>query len=154
MDRSKFWLTTAAVLGGLGVILGAFGAHGLDSFFVTKYDGQTREVTGQTISAAVKYLADYKSAVRYQMWHVPALFIVGWLSSVRNSRAVQVAGWCFLSGTVLFSGSLYVLTITGMRWLGMVAPIGGTLLIIGWFALAAAACPCRSDAASPGESNT
>jgi uncharacterized membrane protein YgdD (TMEM256/DUF423 family) len=154
MDRSRFWLTTAAVLGGLGVILGAFGAHGLDSYFVTKYDGQTREVTGQTISAAVKYLADFKSGVRYQMWHVPALLMVGWLSSIRSSRTLEVAGWCFLLGTIFFSGALYVLTITGMRWLGMVAPIGGTLLIVGWFALAAAACPCRADTASPSQSDS
>ena len=74
------------------------------------------------------------------MYHGLGLLAVGLLSMRRPSKSLQVAGWSFLLGIVLFSGSLYVLTLTGeTRW-GAVAPIGGVLLIVGWVALAIAAC--------------
>jgi uncharacterized membrane protein YgdD (TMEM256/DUF423 family) len=139
MCSANCWLTTGAILGGLSVVLGAFAAHGLDAYFVEKYAGQVRVVAGKEVPAATKYLGDFKTGAEYQMYHALALLAVGVLAGPRPGKAVHIAGWCFLLGIVCFSGSLYVLTITGQRGWGMVAPIGGTLLIVGWFALAVAA---------------
>ncbi len=144
MCCSNLWTTIGAVIAGLAVVFGAFGAHGVDKVFVEKYAGQTKVVAGETIPAAQKYLRDFNTAAEYQMYHGLALLAVGILSSVKPKKSLQVAGWSFVGGVVLFSGSLYALTLTGNTNFGMVAPIGGTLLIIGWIALAAGACPCTS----------
>ncbi len=139
-SSARFWITAAAVLGGLAVTLGAFGAHGLDSYFEKKYaETEDRIVTGEKVPAAVKYLADFKTGVRYHMWHALALLGVGILTRNAKSKSLSIAGWSFLLGIILFSGSLYVLTIFGLRWMGAIAPIGGTLLIVGWVALVCAA---------------
>ena len=77
------------------------------------------------------------------MYHALALLAVGLLSQVRPQRSFQVAGCCFLAGIVLLSGGLYVYTLADLRFFGMVpAPIGGSLFIVGWIALAVGACPC------------
>ena len=145
MDRLFFALGSASAL--IAVAAGAFGAHGLDSYFAKKYaDAEMKTVAGVEIPASRKYLDDFKTGVTYQMWHALALIGVGLVAQMRPGTALSVAGWSFLLGIVLFSGALYVLTIGGPRWLGvpwgMIAPVGGTLLLVGWAAFAIGACPC------------
>jgi len=122
----------------LAVILGAFAAHGLDGFLLKKYAGVTKVIAGQEVPGAVKYLGDFKTAATYQMFHGLALLVVGLLSVQRQSRALQLAGWGFLVGILLFSGSLYLLVLTGVSKLGAITPFGGLAFIFGWMALAVA----------------
>jgi uncharacterized membrane protein YgdD (TMEM256/DUF423 family) len=118
------WIRVGAVIGGLGVIAGAFGAHGLEG----KLDSRGFEV--------------FETAARYQMYHAPALLAVGLLAMIgRRGTALNIAGWSFTLGVLIFSGTLYALAFTGIRWLGMITPIGGLALIAGWFALAIASGP-------------
>ena len=118
------WIRIGAILGGLGVIAGAFGSHGLEG----KLDSRGLEV--------------FETAAKYQMYHAPALLAVGILAMMgRGGTALNLAGWSFLLGTLIFSGTLYALALTGIRWLGAITPIGGVALIVGWFALAVAAGP-------------
>lgn len=147
MYGTGVFITAGAILGGLAVAGGAFGAHGLDSYFATKYaDTEAKTIAGAEIPASRKYLEDFKTGVTYQMWHALALIGVGLVAQARPGAALAVAGWSFVLGILLFSGALYVLTIGGPRWLGvpwgMVAPIGGTLFLVGWLAFAIGACPC------------
>ena len=115
-------LVTAAVLGGLAVALGAFGAHAL---------------RGTVPEAALGW---WSTAADYHGRHALALLACGLLGTVRPpGRALRVAGLAFVAGTTLFSGSLYLMAATDARWLGAIAPLGGALLIAGWAALAAAA---------------
>lgn len=141
---SSLWAPLGAVLAGLAVVCGAFAAHGLNDHFSRKYAGETRTVFGAEIPLAQKYLADFKTAAEYQMYHALGLIAVGLLAASRPGASVSVAGWSFLLGIVLFSGSLYVLTLTGQRWLGAVTPLGGVLFIVGWAALALATLPRSS----------
>ena len=113
-----FWIGLGAILGGMGVGLGAFGAHGLK-------DRLTPE-----------YLAVFETGVRYHMYHVFALLTVGLIATRLDSSLVRTAGICFTAGIVLFSGSLYGLTLSGLKGLGMITPIGGLFFLIGWFTLA------------------
>ena len=137
-------------MAGLAITAGAFGAHGLDSYFVKKYGGTEpaamKTIAGFEVPASWKYLEDFKTGARYQMYSAMGLIVVGLLSMRQRSRVLQFAGWSFLLGIVGFSGSLYVLTIAGPKWLGitwgLIAPIGGLLMIIAWVALATAACGC------------
>lgn len=115
------------MLGGLAVVLGAFGAHGLEGY-LADHD--------QT--------ANYETAVRYQMYHALALVLVGILSDRRPGRPLSVSGWAFLVGSVVFCGALYGIALTQVRQLGMAAPIGGALLVVGWAALAVAALSLRN----------
>jgi uncharacterized membrane protein YgdD (TMEM256/DUF423 family) len=116
------WIRVGAICGFLGVGLGAFGAHGL-------------KATLETLKTA----ANFQTASQYHMYHALALVAVGLLSvSGRSGTAVSVAGWSFLGGILLFSGSLYALAITGNTKLGMITPIGGVLFLVGWVALAIA----------------
>lgn len=142
MKSSDCWITLGAVLAGLAVVAGAFAAHGLDSYFAEKYAGQTRMLAGETVPAAQKYLADFRTGAEYQMYHALGLLAVGLLGRTKPRRSLTVAAWSLTLGIVFFSGSLYVLTLTGQSAWGAVAPIGGTLMIVGWLALAVAACPC------------
>src|SRR5262245_54409408 len=105
MDRTFFAL--GALLAGLGVAAGAFGAHGLRARLTPDM------------------LAIFETAVRYQMYHALALLAVGWAAARWPDRGVALAGWLFVAGIVVFSGSLYVLALTGTRWLGAVTPLGG-----------------------------
>jgi uncharacterized membrane protein YgdD (TMEM256/DUF423 family) len=145
MCCSNYWLTIGAVMAGLAVCFGAFGAHGVDKYFAAKYkDAGSKNVAGFEVPTSWKRLEDFKTAADYQMYHALGLIAVGMLSKLRPKKSLQIAGWSFLLGIVLFSGSLYALTLTGeVRW-GAIAPLGGSLLIVGWFALAMAACPCGS----------
>jgi uncharacterized membrane protein YgdD (TMEM256/DUF423 family) len=117
------WVRVGAVLGFLGVALGAFGAHGLKA---------TLEKLGTT--------ATYQTAVSYHMYHALAIVAVGLaMASVRSGPLLSAAGWAFLAGVVVFSGSLYVLSVTGLKWLGAITPLGGVAFLVGWAVLAVAA---------------
>lgn len=109
-------LAAAAVLGGIGVVAGAFGAHGL----------RGRLTPDQ--------LASYETAVLYQLLHALVLLALG-LYAQATGRSVQPAAGLLVVGIVLFSGSIYLLVLTGQRWLGPVTPLGGLCLIAGWLAL-------------------
>lgn len=113
--RFLFW---AALAGFTGVALGAFGAHGLKDVL----DGH--------------YLDVYKTAVNYQMWHALLLAVVSLLPA---NKKLCWAGWSLLAGIVLFSGSLYLLAVLRLGWLGMITPFGGLAFLLGWGLLALAA---------------
>ncbi len=107
------------ILGGLNaalvVLLGAFGAHGL----------KTR--------LSAELLAIYQTGIHYHLFHVLGLLVVGLVATQLPASAyLRWSGWLMLAGIILFSGSLYVLSITGLRWLGMVTPLGGIAFIAGW----------------------
>jgi uncharacterized membrane protein YgdD (TMEM256/DUF423 family) len=119
--KASTWIACGASLGGLAVVLGAFGAHGLTEYL-----------------AAHEQTANYETAVRYQMYHALALVLVGVIADRHPLKSLNVAGWCFLLGVVLFSGALYGIALAGVRQLGMIAPAGGALLIAGWAVLASA----------------
>lgn len=136
----KTWMALGAVLAGLSVAAGAFAAHGLDGYFKEKYaNTPPRDVAGTPVPAAQKYLQDFKTGAEYQMYHALALLAVGVVAQNRRSKMVAVAGWSFVIGIVIFSGCLYLLTLTGQRWLGAIVPIGGVAFLVGWGALAVAA---------------
>jgi uncharacterized membrane protein YgdD (TMEM256/DUF423 family) len=115
--QSKKWIVLAAVFGLTGVAAGALGAHALQD----RLDP--------------KELASYDVAVRYQMYHALALLAVAWLSSETSSRLTNASGWCFASGVVCFSGSIYGLIFLSWRWLGPITPLGGLLFMTGWLLL-------------------
>jgi len=110
-----------AVSGLLAVAVGAFGAHALRG------------------RLAEDMLNTFEIGARYHMYHALALLAVAWASSRWPGPAVSTAGWLFVAGIVLFSGSLYLLALTGQRWLGAVTPLGGLCFLGGWLALARAA---------------
>ncbi|MGH7201384.1 MAG: DUF423 domain-containing protein [Planctomycetaceae bacterium] len=138
MSGSRHWFAVGAILAALAVAAGAFGAHGIEEFCAEKYTGE-KQVAGMTVPLSWKRAQDFNTGARYHMYHALGLIAVGVLSRGRSRRPLQIAAWSFLLGTVLFSGSLYALTLTGRTWWGMVAPLGGVLFIVGWIALAAAA---------------
>ena len=119
-----FYLKTAALLGALAVALGAFGAHALKKLL------------------SEKYLAVFETAVRYQFYHVFALLAVGFLLIEFPSNQLQWSGRLFCVGILLFSGSLYLMTLLeamgeqGFKWLGAITPIGGLCFIAGWIFIA------------------
>ncbi len=117
------WKFVGAVLGGVAVAAGAFGAHALRD----RLDGPS--------------LGRWHTGAQYEMAHALALVLVGIVSERAPSRALTLAGWAFTTGVVLFSGSLYALAISPAPWLGPVTPLGGLLLLAGWVALAVSAIP-------------
>jgi len=119
MDRLFFAL--GSVSGFLAVGLGAFGAHALKA------------------RLAPELLATFEVGVRYQMYHALALLAVGWAATRWPGSAVNASGWLFVAGTAIFSGSLYALSLSGVRWLGAITPIGGAAFLAGWLCLAWAA---------------
>ena len=140
MIDAKGWLVLGSVMAGLAVVTGAFAAHGLDSYCVEKYGSEEPKiVAGFSVPVSWKRVEDFKTGAEYQMYHALGMIAVGLLLGSRPRRSLQLAGWSFLLGIVLFSGSLYMITLTGETKWGMVAPIGGTLYIVGWFTLAFAA---------------
>lgn len=144
---SHFWGIAGAVSAALAVALGAFAAHGLAKRFGEEYaNSPAKIVAGHPIPAAHKALEDFKTGANYQFLHAFGMLFAGLYGSkaAAGRRAFQVAGWSFLLGTVLFSGSLYLLTLLQETKFGMVAPIGGTLLIIGWIALACGISKARN----------
>lgn len=122
----RIWLFLGASLGCLGVLLGAFAAHGLKKFL---------GITGDEWLARQ---ANWETAARYQMYHALALLAVGLLAARRDGLAIHLAGTAMTAGTILFSGCLYALVLCGQEWLGAIVPIGGTLMVAGWVCLAIA----------------
>ena len=118
MDRA--FALAGALSAFLAVAAGAFGAHALRA----------------RLSADL--LAVFETAARYQMYHALALLAVAILAARWPGMPLRAAGWLFIGGTVVFSGSLYLLALTGTRWLGAITPLGGLLFLAGWLALAAA----------------
>ena len=108
------WTQIASIVMFLGVLLGAFGAHALRG----KMDDYALSV--------------FKTAGLYQFVHGLALFVVAWLSTQTGNPKTQLAGIFFLLGIILFSGSLYLLSVTGIKWLGAITPLGGISFLIGW----------------------
>ncbi len=115
-----------AAIAGLSVAAGAFGAHAL----------RARLQPGD--------LLVFETAARYQMYHGLALIAAGWVADRWPGPLASAAGWCFLLGVVLFSGSLYALTLSGVRVLGAITPLGGVAFLIGWGCLAVAAARARN----------
>lgn len=137
MSCPKCWLIIGCVLAALSVVFGAFGAHGLDGLLVDLYgQSKAKVVAGFEMPASYKYLQDFKTAADYQMYHALGLIALGLIAQGRPRTSDKIAAWCFLMGIVFFSGSLYFLVLTGKTWLGAIAPIGGTLMIVAWIALA------------------
>jgi uncharacterized membrane protein YgdD (TMEM256/DUF423 family) len=116
MERVFFLL--GCISGFVAVAAGAFGAHGLRS------------------RLAPDLLAIFETAARYQMYHALALLAVAWAATRWPGTLSGWAGWLFVVGTVIFSGSLYALALTGLRWLGAITPIGGLCFLGGWLCLA------------------
>ena len=115
---AKQFIVIGAVLGFLGVALGAFGAHGLKD----KLSPDLFDV--------------FEVGVRYHMYHALALVAVGLVAAQWPGNLVGWSGWAFTAGVVIFSGTLYVLVMTNTRWLGAVTPIGGLAFLVGWLLLA------------------
>jgi uncharacterized membrane protein YgdD (TMEM256/DUF423 family) len=125
------WARIGAMSAMVAVAAGAFGAHALRA----RVEARALEV--------------WETAARYQMYHALALLFVAWLATSpadgdarRDARvgrpygpAVRLAGWAFVVGTVLFSGSLYLMTLTGQTWLGAITPLGGVAFLVGWAAV-------------------
>jgi uncharacterized membrane protein YgdD (TMEM256/DUF423 family) len=114
---ARLWLAFGAAYGFLGVALGAFGAHALKE------------------RLSPEFASIYHTAVEYQFWHALALLAVGVLATQRADPALNVAGAAFAAGVLVFSGSLYALSLTEVRALGAVTPLGGIALLLGWGAL-------------------
>ena len=120
---TRFFLSIAAILAGLSVAGGAFASHALKE------------------RLSERALAIFETGSRYQMYHALALLAIGLLLS-RSEVAptlLNTAGFAFIAGVVLFSGSLYALSLSGIKWLGAVAPLGGVAFLVGWGCLAVAA---------------
>jgi len=115
MERLFFLVGSISAL--IAVVLGAFGAHGLKGRLTTEM------------------LNAFEVGVRYQMYHALALLAAAWALSRWPRAEVTVAGWLFVAGTIIFSGSLYLLSLTGVRWIGAITPIGGVAFLLGWLSL-------------------
>lgn len=118
---ARLWLLLSAFAGFTGVALGAFAAHGLKGRLTPEY------------------LAVFQTGTHYQLIHALALFGVGLLALHMTGRLVNLAGGAFAVGILLFSGSLYLLTLSGIGKLGMITPFGGVAFLIGWLCLGLAA---------------
>jgi uncharacterized membrane protein YgdD (TMEM256/DUF423 family) len=114
----KFFLQAGSLLGAIGVMIGAFGAHALKPMLVASGRFET-----------------FETAVRYQFYHALALVLIGILAKDFASKTLNYSGFCFLAGTLIFSGSLYLICFTGIKTFGAIAPIGGTLLVVAWLLL-------------------
>lgn len=110
-------MVTGAILAGLAVAFGAFGAHMLEDM------------------VSADRLVTFETGVKYQMYHALALLVIGWISREAPGTFNSV-GYCFIAGILVFSGSLYILVLTDTGWLGAITPIGGIAFIAGWILLA------------------
>ena len=116
MDRLFF--VVGSLLGFLGVVLGAFGAHALKG------------------NLGADQLLVFEVGVRYQMYHAFALLAAAWAYTKWPGKSLIASGWLFIVGTVLFSGSLYAMSLSGVRWLGVITPFGGLAFVAGWLCMA------------------
>ena len=124
-SNAKRFLSLGAINGALAVILGAFGAHGLKG------------------NLCEEMLEVHHTGVEFHFYHTFALLSIGLLASRNASRLLAASGWLFTAGIVLFSGSLYALSISGIRILGVITPVGGLLFIMGWVLLAVSVLKSR-----------
>lgn len=115
----KTFLLIASISGALSVAIGAFGAHGMRAFLEANNRFDT-----------------FETAVRYQFYHTFLLLIIGLLMTQFQTKTMEWAGWLCFSGILIFSGSLYILCATGIKWLGAITPIGGLMFIASWLLLA------------------
>jgi len=120
---SRTLVVIASILGALGVAFGAFGAHGLANYFAANPGAEST----------------FDTAVRYHLIHAVALMGAAWAWDRFPSRWTRYAGWLFVAGIILFSGSLYLLSLLNIRFMGAIAPIGGACLIAGWLCIGIAA---------------
>lgn len=128
---SDRWLLVAAVLGGLGVALGAFGAHGLRTMLASVADAEQR-------------LSWWETGARYHLIHALACALAAWSHErSEGARSARVASALFVVGTSVFAGTLYAMALGAPRWLGAITPLGGVSLIAGWIALAISARRAR-----------
>jgi uncharacterized membrane protein YgdD (TMEM256/DUF423 family) len=114
----RIFMLTGAASAFLAVAAGAFGAHVLKA-----------RLTAEMLSV-------FEVGVRYHMYHAIGLIAVAWACTKWPDAATSAAGWLFIIGTVIFSGSLYALALTGVRWLGVITPLGGIAFLGGWLSLA------------------
>ena len=114
----KSWIILGAFLAALAVIFGAFGAHGLKN------------------KVSPDDLIIFETGIKYHMYHALGLILIGILGFHYNSDIIQLPAVLISIGLLIFSGSLYILVLSGLRWLGAITPIGGVLLIAGWLMLA------------------
>lgn len=118
MDRLFFLIGALSAF--VAVAAGAFGAHGLKD------------------RLSAEMLSIFEVGVRYQMYHAFALIAAAWAQARWPGALASASGWLFVAGTVIFSGSLYALSLTGQRWLGAITPVGGLAFLAGWLCLAGA----------------
>ena len=118
---AQIWVVFGAVSGFLSVAFGAFGAHALSQ----RLDPRMLDV--------------FRTGAQYQMYHALALIGLGLWAARYPTVSTTVPGWCFAAGSIIFSGSLYALSISGVKWLGAITPIGGVLFMIGWISFGIAA---------------
>lgn len=111
---SRRLIVLGCVSAGVGVAAGAFGAHGLKAVLEPPM------------------LAVYDTATRYQMYHAFGILLSGLAVRLFEDRSMAIAGWLFAAGTLIFSGSLYGVSLLGIRWLGALTPLGGVAFIVGW----------------------
>jgi uncharacterized membrane protein YgdD (TMEM256/DUF423 family) len=116
MKSDQLFAAAGALLAGASVIIGAFGAHALKARISTDLFGV------------------FEIGARYHMYHALALFDVAWACSRQPGPFFVLAGWLFIAGVGLFSGSLYMLALTGAKWFGAVTPVGGVFFVAGWLA--------------------
>ncbi len=119
----RFWIQMGSLFMLLGIAVGAFGAHGLKHI----------------LSPEMKQV--YETGVQYQIYHALALFIVAGLVATNSSRSTSWAGYFFIAGILLFSGSLYALSLSGIKKIGWITPVGGLSFLIGWALLLFSAYP-------------
>jgi uncharacterized membrane protein YgdD (TMEM256/DUF423 family) len=118
---ARIFFILGSLSGLVAVALGAFGAHTLRDRLSTDL------------------LSIFETGVRYQMYHALALLLTAWAITRWSGSFSVAAGWLFVAGSVIFSGSLYALSLSGVRWLGAITPLGGVAFIVGWLCLALAA---------------
>ena len=120
---TKIFLTIASIFGALSVAFGAFASHALQN------------------KLTPKALAIWETGTKYQMYHALALILVALLLTRLNEPAIalKIAGFAFIIGIALFSGSLYAISLSNIKWLGAITPLGGVAFLIGWGCLAIAA---------------
>ena len=122
--KNKNWLITASLLAGLAVAAGAFGAHGLKKL------------------VEPQYVDTFKTGAQYQFYHALAICFATLISQFIDNQWIKRVNWSFLLGIILFSGSLYILTLAkvlnteGVNWVGAITPLGGLFFLFGWSALA------------------
>lgn len=117
MSPDRLFFTIGSTLAGAAVAAGAFGAHGLQGRVETRL------------------LEAFETGARYQMFHALSLLALAWAVTRWPDRKLELGGWLLTTGTVIFSGSLYLMALTGARWFGAITPVGGVLLIVGWAVL-------------------